>query len=331
MPWIWRIVLIVIAIPLVLLLAGFVYQTVAEAVDARRYLPPGRLVDVGGYRLHIYCTGEQQAGTPTVILDALFPGSVSNWAWVQPEVARVTRVCSYDRAGHGWSDPGPEPRDAVQHARELHTLLANAGIAGPYVLVGHSLGGLYVQMFAEQYPSEVAGMVLVESTHPDAWARQGKPEGVGADPNQLAVAPVLARFGVFRLGLIPTPGSDPDLPPQQFAELQAYLRSTKYFETIRDVNTAFPSTLAQVRALDKLGKLGAIPLAVVVGTADENASGVLFTLQEDLAALSTNSTLRRIDGANHAGLVDKHEYALRTSAIIREVVEDARTSQPVNR
>jgi len=249
-------------------------------------------------------------------------------AWVQPEIAKATRVCSYDRAGHGWSDPGPEPRDVAQHARELHTLLSKAGVAGPYVLVGHSLGGLYVRTFAAQYPGEVAGMVLVESSHPDAWARQGKPEGVGADPNQLAVAPFLARFGVFRLWLIPTPRSDPDLPPQQFAELQAYLNTAKYFETLRAVNTAFPVTLAQVRAL---GKLGTIPLAVIVGTNDENATEPLFALQEDLAALSSNSTLRKIDGATHAGLVDNREYAGQTSTIILEVLEAARTGQPITR
>ena len=133
-----------------LALTGVAYQGIATMVDAHRYPPPGRLVDVGGYRLHVYCTG---SGRPTVVLDALFPGTVSNWAWVQPQIARTTRVCAYDRAGLGWSDRGPGPRDARQHARELHTLLTRAQITGPYVLVGHSLGGLSVREFAEEYPT----------------------------------------------------------------------------------------------------------------------------------------------------------------------------------
>ena len=169
--------------------------------------PPGDLVDVGGYRLHLLCTGSQTAGHPTVVLDASFPGTVSTWAWVQPKLAQATRVCAYDRAGLGWSDAGPAPRDALSHARELHTLLQHAQVAGPYVLVGHSLGGLSVRMYADQYPEDVAGMVLIEGTNPEAWRRLGKPEGVGVDRTQLAVAPFLARLGIFRLR--PDPGAWP--------------------------------------------------------------------------------------------------------------------------
>jgi pimeloyl-ACP methyl ester carboxylesterase len=318
----------VLALPLVLVLLGLIYQGVAEAADARAYPPPGRLVDVGGYRLHIYCTGESKAGVPTVILEALFPGTVSNWAWVQPEVAKSTRVCAYDRAGHGWSDLGPEPRDARQHALELHTLLHNAGVAGPYVLVGHSLGGLFTRMYADLYPDDVAGMVLVEGSHPDAWVKLGLPEGIGADPNQLAVAPFLARLGIFRLGLIPIPSSDPDLPPRQFEELRAYFNSSKYMSLLRAVNASFPTMLAQVRGT---GSLGAKPLAVIVGTGSENATGVQFSLQQDLTTLSSNSALFKVEGATHSGLADRREHALQTSAIILRVVEAVRTGQPLAR
>lgn len=328
--WVRLILLGVIALPVLLGVLGFIYQSIGEAVDAQMYPPPGQRVDVGGYSLHIYCTGTPKEGVPTVVLEALFPGTVSNWAWLQPDVAMATRVCAYDRAGHGWSDPGPGSRDATQHARELHTLLANAGIAGPYVLVGHSLGGLYVRMFAYLYPSEVTGMVLVEGTHPDAWARLGRTEGIGADPNQLAVAPFLARLGVFRLGLIPVPASDPDLPPRQFEELRAYFHTVRYMEMLRAVNEAFPAALAQVRALDRPGALGAIPLAVLVGTADENATGVLLELQEQLTTLSPNGVLRKVEGATHSGLVDHRTYAQQTSALILAVLESARTGQPLS-
>jgi pimeloyl-ACP methyl ester carboxylesterase len=316
-----RIVLTLALIPLVLGLAGAVYQAAAAGTDQRNYPPPGQLIDVGGYRLHLFCTGE---GSPTVILDALFPGTVSNWAWVQPEIARGTRVCAYDRAGLGWSDSGPEPRDARRQAQELHTLLANAKVSGPYVLVGHSLGGLTVRMFADLYPDEVAGMVLVEATNPDAWKRHGKPEGVGADANMLAAAPFVSRLGVFRLGLIPSFSSDPDLPPRQFEELQAFFNSTKAWETIRDVNTSFSSALDQVR---KAGSLGDIPLVVVLGSKGDGGDELLSDLFDQQASQSTNSVTRVIEGATHASLVDRQDHALQTSDAIREVVEAARSGE----
>src|SRR5437660_2176721 len=131
-------VLHVLVILLVLLAtAGLLYQGIASGVDASRYRAPGKLIDVGGYRLHINCTG---TGSPTVILDAGLGGSSLDWSKVQPAVARFTRVCSYDRAGYGWSDTGPGPRTSQQIVRELHLLLVHAQLHGPYVLAGHSLG-----------------------------------------------------------------------------------------------------------------------------------------------------------------------------------------------
>ncbi len=307
-----------------LALIGAGYQAVATRADARNYPPPGRLVDIGGYRLHIYCLGK---GSPTVILDALFPGTVSNWAWVQPEVAKTTRVCAYDRAGLGWSDSGPEPRDAMQHARELHALLANAGEAGPYVLAGHSLGGLSVRMYADQYPDEVAGMVLIEGTNPDAWVRLGRPEGVGADPNQLAVAPILARLGVFRLGLLSAYTMDPDLPSRQRLELGAFFNSVKSLETVRAVNISFSAALDQVRQTSDLGDK---PLAIVLGSEGDGSIEALKDLFLQQAALSSNSFTLMVDGATHAGLVDNQAYASQTSAVIQKIVAAARTGQPVS-
>jgi len=153
---------------LFLLLAGVVFQFVTTKIDERRYQALGEMVDVGGYSLHLYCRGE--AGAPTVIMDSGLGGTVLDWQLVQPELAKSMRVCTYDRAGMGWSDPGPQPRTSQQIVKELHTLLGNAGITGPYVLVGHSFGGTNMQVYASQYPDEVAGMVLVDSALEDEKA-----------------------------------------------------------------------------------------------------------------------------------------------------------------
>ena len=162
-------VLIICSLTLVgLLLLGLSYQAIASALDASHYPPPGKLVDVGGYRLHINCTG---TGSPTVILDAGLGGTSLDWSKIQPAVARFTRVCSYDRAGYGWSESGPGPRTSQQIVKELHLLLAHAQINGPYVLVGHSVGGLNMRLYAYRYPAEVAGMVLLDSTDEHQYAQ----------------------------------------------------------------------------------------------------------------------------------------------------------------
>jgi pimeloyl-ACP methyl ester carboxylesterase len=128
---------------------------------------PGELVDIGTHRLHIRCAGE---GTPAVIFDAALGGSSLSWSLVQPAVARVTRACSYDRAGFGWSDPGPMPRTAGRIADELYLLLGVRQVPPPYVLVGHSFGGLVMRLFASQHPRDTAALVLIEPAIPEEWA-----------------------------------------------------------------------------------------------------------------------------------------------------------------
>src|SRR6266508_2309430 len=143
-----------------LLLIGYIYEPIAEAADAKAYPPPGQLVDIGGYRLHINCTG---TGSPTAVIEAGLGDWSTTWGgYVQPEVAKTTRVCTYDRAGMGWSEAGPLPRDAAQFAKALPTLLHTAHLPGPYPMVGHSLGGFGVRVFVHDYASEIAGVVLIE-------------------------------------------------------------------------------------------------------------------------------------------------------------------------
>jgi pimeloyl-ACP methyl ester carboxylesterase len=151
---------------------------------------------------------------------------------VRPDIATGTRVCAYHRAGTGWSDRGPKPRDAHQIATELHTLLTRAGVPGPYALVGHSFGGLYVRTHAADYPSEVAGMVLVDATHPDLWKRLPPELSKPPDRQPLAWFPILAWLGLVRLGLFDPFAVDSDLPVQQRAEIAALNASTRSMATI---------------------------------------------------------------------------------------------------
>lgn len=155
---------------LLVLLAGTgaAYQWIASLRDRHANPPPGELVDVGGFRMHLYCIGQ---GSPTVILDSGLSDTWLHWYKVQPQVSTFAQVCSYDRAGLGWSDSGPRPRTSRVIAEELHTLLTTANLSPPYVLVGHSMGGLNVRMYASMYPSDVAGMVLVDAAHPEQKRR----------------------------------------------------------------------------------------------------------------------------------------------------------------
>jgi pimeloyl-ACP methyl ester carboxylesterase len=154
-------------------LASAAYQTVGEARDRRRTRPPGRLVDVGGYRLHFVSAGQ---GTPAVVVIPALGDADSEWLDVQRAIAQETEVCLYDRAGLGWSDSPPRRRSAVTMARELHALLHGAGTMPPYVLVGHSMGGLVARVFIQLYPDEVAGLALIDSSHPGQKSRTPKVE-----------------------------------------------------------------------------------------------------------------------------------------------------------
>jgi pimeloyl-ACP methyl ester carboxylesterase len=142
------------------LLLAFAYFAPAQVVDPLPPPPPGRLIDIGGRKLHLYCTGK---GSPTAILETGAGSFSTDWALVQPEVAQRTRVCSYDRAGNGWSDPGPEWDSVTQVANDLETALSKAGEHPPYVLVGQSMGGLFVRWYQHEHPDQVVGMVLVET------------------------------------------------------------------------------------------------------------------------------------------------------------------------
>jgi pimeloyl-ACP methyl ester carboxylesterase len=188
-----------------------------QSTNTRSYSPPGKLVDLGGWRIHINCTGEDKPNTPTVVLESGSGDFSFDWSLVQPGVARFTRVCSYDRAGHAWSDLGPRPRTMNQIAYELHTTLVKLGIRPPYVLAGQSFGGLLVRTFAAQYPTEVAGVVLVDSTHEDTKLNlSGKMQRMRELSQGRTVPPVQTSISA----------SDKTLSVEEMKEIEDFLKQT---------------------------------------------------------------------------------------------------------
>jgi len=280
--------------------------------------------------MHIICVGQ---GSPTVVLDAGSGGFSAHWVRVQREVSGTTRVCAYDRAGMGWSEMGPDPRDAKQITSELHTLLGKAGIEGPYVLVGHSFGGMYMQTYAARYPDEVSGVALVDtSTDTDQFSQ--RPEGRDSNEPQeqsFAVVPQLVRLGVSlpaRLGVIrllsELDSASPQLPQQQREQIDALAPSTRQWSTSALEFLAPTQTLR----LGSLGSLGNKPLAVV--TAGESDPSWLKR-QDELATLSSDSIHRVVKGATHESLLYERSDAQASSAAIDEVVGAVRNDRPLVR
>jgi pimeloyl-ACP methyl ester carboxylesterase len=274
---------------LALAAAGGAYETLRNATDpALAQVAGSRLFDVDGHRLSIRCTG---SGSPTVVLEPGLGESASAMArWIAPDVARTTTICVYDRAGHGRSDPAPA--QGADAARDLHVLLARAHVPGPYVIAGHSLGGMFALSYAQRYPAQVGGIVLLDSMHPhqhNAFA--------GTD-RVLAVVPTLARMGLARVLSDPKEGK----PTAQAAQF------------VRDVD----EMPAELNRAAKLTSLGDRPLAVV--TAGTGSAAGWPGEQNDLATLSSTSVHRTVAGATHQSLIDDKSDAARSSRAIVDVV-----------
>ena len=261
---IYKIILVLIILMVAILIAG----SIAKAKLANKYPAPGQLVDVGGYQMHIYCTGQ---GSPTVILEAGSGDSSLIWAKVQPKIAKSTRVCSYDRAGLGWSNPSPYPRSATTMVEELHTLMTNAKIDGPYVFVGHSLGGMLVRMFAHKYPNDISGMVLVDSLHEARMIRNPDlAEAIQEATGQFRMFAFLNSTGITALApqSIPNPG----LPAEANQRHQALMASTDALATwLAELKTG-EENCAEALAM-QINSFGNLPLVVIsAGHGDPLAS-----------------------------------------------------------
>jgi pimeloyl-ACP methyl ester carboxylesterase len=277
--------------------------------------PPGRLVDVEGRRLHLVCLGQ---GSPTVVLEAGISDAFAVWARVQPALAKTTRVCSYDRAGIGYSDPGPLPRTSLTIARELHALLVAAGERAPYVLVGHSFGGVNVRTFAAKHPSEVAGLVLVDASHEDQVQRFPAEVRQQTDAALRQVNELAARAARGE----PTPPIVSYMP-------RLVARRPAWYATLVEEARACEASAAELRARDRSLR---VPLVVVsagrpapIGRSRETrrqARRLWDEMQEELSRLSPLGT--RVIAHRSGHYVQRQEPRVVIDAV-RQVVAAART------
>jgi pimeloyl-ACP methyl ester carboxylesterase len=308
--------------PLLVVLAlasiGGGYETMRESIDGAAYPPPGQLIDVGGHRLHLNCTG---SGSPTVVLEPGLGEVSPAMAWIASAVAHDTRVCVYDRAGRGWSDPADGPEDATQIAADLHTLLNRGHIPGPYVLAGHSFGGLYVLTFAATYPDQVAGLVLLDSTAPVPGpippTKAGSYDLVGRIS---ALLPAVAHLGVAHL----IGDSYDSLPPRSRNEARATVSTAHSVGSY--LNEVFEGSRSTHQAAS-LVDFAAKPLIVVTAGREHDAAWMVA--QDKLATLSTNSRHDVVAKATHPSLVLDETDAAAASQAVRDVVASVRTSRPL--
>jgi pimeloyl-ACP methyl ester carboxylesterase len=324
-----------------LVAAGAIYQAIGTWRDRRRFPPPGRLVRVNERRMHIHVAGE---GTPTVVFESGMGASCLSWTLVQPQVAQFTRAVSYDRAGHGWSDPAREPRTAQQIAQEVHVLLDAAGVSGPYVLVGHSFGGYVNRAFAHMYRNEVVGMVLVDSIHPAEWENptQEQLRMIEVGLRYAWIAAWLARLGFVRFCLARLARGSPrlgraavnafgvdtavaaqriageirKLPALILPVVRAMWSQSKNFMSLGRHVAALPVSAAQAAAVSSLRDL---PLVVLSG--DYHAAPYT-DWQGDLAQLSSRARHVVASGSGHWIHLDHPELV---TGAIREVVATARS------
>lgn len=298
---------------------GILYQSMATAIDESKYPPPGRLIDLGGYRMHLYEMGEK-ADKPTVILEAGASSTSLDWCKVQPAIARFAHVCSYDRGGYGWSDESLRPRTASQIAAELHALLEHAGVPGPYILVGHSLGGLYIRAFAALYPDDTAGLILVDATPEDLLQHMPKAARENKTSEALmAVCYYLAPFGIPRLLLQSGQTVIDKLPyPSGISEtIKALDAQPKFFKTVMREYHAIPTSFDEVRKSRRPGMFGDKPLVVLsqnpATDRDAKNAEIWQNLQEDFLSLSNNS--RRVVAERNEHYIQLEEPELVVDAV----------------
>jgi pimeloyl-ACP methyl ester carboxylesterase len=336
--------LAVVAIVALILLCGAAWQASGGHADFRRHPPPGRLVELGSHRLHILAMGE---GSPAVVMESGLPGSVLSWCRVQPEVAQFARAVSYDRAGLGWSDAGPQPRTAARIVDELHALLERARIPPPYVLVGHSFGGLTMRLFAARYPEETAGMVLVDPIGPREWLfpTEKQQAELRGGSKLCRRGEWLARLGVARwIGLLVSLGAFravrlavalvssnalsetgsmlaplEKLPPELRSIVPLFWLQPKFYRALSSQIESLRESAEQVAAA---GAAGSWPVVVLSSGRTEPRR---WSEQEALAKTFPQGKHVVVSGSGHWIQLDESQAV---AAAIREVVGAARQAAP---
>ncbi|TRV42317.1 MAG: alpha/beta hydrolase [Microcystis panniformis Mp_MB_F_20051200_S9] len=330
----WLLGGILITLVALLVLLGMVYQQISTVKDLSKYPPPGQLIDVGGYRLHLHCKSQ---GHPTVVMDYGLGGISPLWYQVQSQVAKFTSVCVYDRAGYGWSEPSPHPRTSLIMVQELHTLLKKGGIAGPYLLVGHSLGGLNMRLFASQYPSEVVGVVLVDAVPANVYSRLGSEfrENMAATRQMFGSLSIISRLGILRL-LLQLKGSD--VAPEFVQKLPPSVQSVVLAKFLPQ---SFNTALAESALLEKDAELVSqtsfpshLPLVVIShglnmfsGQNVEAAESIWRQLQAETSQLSTSGSLQIADGSGHNIHIDQPQLVVDA---IRKILEQINVKEKTN-
>jgi pimeloyl-ACP methyl ester carboxylesterase len=312
-----------------LVLLGVAYQTIGTEIDKRNYAPRGQLYNVNGHQMHIYCVGD---GSPTVILQAGGAAESFWWYWVQNQMAAHTRVCAYDRAGLGWSEPADSPRDPVTIVGELHTLLEEAGVQPPYVMAGHSYGGILTRIYAAQYPEEVTGVVMVDSMLMEAKnLSKGEFDGYRTLYYSVQIPLwALSRLGVSRFtasGTFQSFGYPPDIVPEMVAlSVRNQTVDTDFAEKGFDAMW----TLMQVSATAE--NLRDLPM-VILWASESNAlyesTSTGREFRDELATYSSNSLSRIIEGTNHATILGNEQYAQQVTDAILDVMNAAQTGEPL--
>ena len=323
--------LILLAALCALPLAGLIYQWVGSSHDARRYSAPGQMFDMGNHRLHAHITG---AGAATVLLEAGIAASSVSWQPVQAGISQFARVCAYDRAGFGWSDPSSQPRTIENIVRELRTLLTQVNPASPVVLVGHSFGGLVVLEYARLHRADVAALVLVDPLPSGEWH---PPSAGEIDRLQHAVrlarrGALLARLGVVRISLdllqagsraIPLiaartsgrrgsklterlVGEVRKLPRELWPVVQAHWCQPKSFRSMADHLASLPASAA---SCDPVGDLGDLPL-IVLSAADSSPSRA--AQHDRMAARSTRGAKVIAEKSGHWIQLDQPDLVIET-------------------
>jgi pimeloyl-ACP methyl ester carboxylesterase len=297
-----------------------IFETVTEAATSNDPPSGGRTDLVAGHSLYLRCSG---SGSPAVILFNGLGERTPSLAWVERDVAAQTRVCVFDRAGEGWSGKGVGRQDAHELSADVKGLLAAAHVPGPYVLAGHSVGGVYALAYAMDHPEDVAGVALIDSATPYQFDLPTYPAFYSMWRRVSALLPTAARAGLSRVttGMI---GSS-SLPADARSQARAFASSPRELNADRDEFAELRTVLREVQSLKSLnGK----PLFVVTGGVGEQSGW--SAAQKRLATLSTNSVHQTAHGATHAALIEDRKYAAISGQAINAVVRAVRTSEPVS-